>query len=374
MEQDLYKILGVDKNATQEQIKKAYRKLARKYHPDVNPGNKEAEQKFKEISMAYEVLGNEEKRRLYDEFGPDSLKAGFDPEKAREYAKWKEAASKTYYGPRETYYQSYEDLFGDFIDLESGIFKSRKAPIKGADVEYHMKVDFISALRGFSTQININRAKICPECLGKGTDPKGLLSTCPTCKGSGRLELAGGPLYLSRPCPTCKGHGQISPPCKACEGSGKVIGNETIKVNIPPGVKTGSKVRVQGKGEPGKNGGPDGDLYIVIEVEPHPILRREGDDLYMDLPIGIHEAIMGATVTVPTLDGAVNVKIPPKSQGGQLLKVKGKGVQNPKTKEKGDLYLRLQIKVPTTDDEKAKQLVEELGKYYKEDLRSQIRL
>lgn len=372
MEQDLYKILGVDRNATQEEIKKAYRRLARRYHPDVNPGNKEAEQRFKEISMAYEVLGNEEKRRLYDEFGQDSLKAGFDPERAREYAKWKEAAGRTYHRPEAEYYESYEDLFGDFFDFDSGTL--RKAPKKGKDREYHMKVDFISALRGFSTKMDINRPKICPECLGKGTDMKGPLYTCPECKGSGRIELAKGPIYFTRPCPTCKGHGQVSPKCKACGGTGKVTGNETIRVNIPPGVKTGSRVRVQGKGEPGENGGPDGDLYLVIEVEPHKFLRREGDDLYMDLPVAIHEAISGATVRVPTLDGDINVKIPPKSQGGQLLKVKGKGVLNPKTKQRGDLYLKLQVRLPETEDERAKALAEELGKYYKEDIRSHIRL
>ncbi|MFN3533980.1 MAG: molecular chaperone DnaJ [Desulfatiglandales bacterium] len=374
MERDLYEILGVKRDATQDQIKKAYRRLARKYHPDVNPGDKEAEQKFKEISMAYEVLGNEEKRRLYDEFGHDSLRAGFDPNKAREYARWRDSASKTYYSPEGKYYESYEDLFGDFFDLESGVFRSQKAPKRGRDLEYNMKVDFISALRGFSTQIKLDRPKTCPQCLGKGRDPKGPLSTCPQCKGSGRIQIADGPLYFSRPCPTCKGHGQASPPCPSCGGKGKIFGNETIKVNVPPGVKTGSKVRIPGKGQPGENGGPDGDLYILLEVEPHPFLKREGDDLYMDLPIGIHEAIMGATVTVPTLDGPVNVKIRPNSQGGQLLKLKGKGVLNPKTKERGDIYLRLQIKVPPAEDGRARELAEELGKYYKEDLRSHIRL
>jgi len=374
MERDLYKILGVMRNATQEQIKKTYRKLARKYHPDVNPGNKEAEQRFKEISMAYEILSNPEKRKLYDEFGEASLSPGFDPEKAREYQRWKEQASKTYTGAGRGFYTSYEDIFGDFIDLDEQVFRSRKAPKKGRDLTYEMKVDFLSALRGFSTHISMNRPKICSQCLGKGTDPKGQFTTCPTCKGSGRLELAQGPIQFSRPCPTCKGHGQLAPQCEACGGTGYVMGAEEIKVNIPPGVKTGSKVRVQGKGEPGENGGPPGDLYIIVEVEPHPLIKREGNDLYMDLPVGIHEVIKGARVTVPTPDGQVVVKIPPGSQGGQLLKLKGKGVMDPKTKERGDLYLKLVVKVPTAQDQRAMELAEELSRFYKEDLRSEISL
>jgi len=374
MEKDLYKILGVDRNATQEQIKKTYRKLARKYHPDVNPGNKEAEQKFKEISFAYEVLSNPEKRKLYDEFGEASLAPGFDPEKAREYQRWKEHASKTYRGPGKKFYTSYEDIFGDFIDLDEQVFRSQKAPKKGRDLEYEMKVDLLSAIRGFSTHISVNRPKICSHCLGKGIDPKGQFTACPTCKGSGRLELAQGPIQFSRPCPTCKGHGQLAPQCPACGGTGYVMGTEEIRVNIPPGVKTGSRVRVQGKGEPGQNGGPPGDLYIILEVEPHPLIKRKENDLYMDLPVGIHEVIKGARVTVPTPDGQVVVKIPAGSQGGQLLKLKGKGVMDPKTKERGDLFLRLMVKVPTVQDQKAMELAEELSRFYKEDLRSEIKL
>ncbi len=374
MEQDLYKVLGINRGASQEEIKKAYRKLARKYHPDVNPGNPEAEKKFKEISMAYEVLGNEEKRRLYDELGEEAIKLGFDPEKVREYKKWKDYASRTKTEYDFRTYTSYEDIFGDFYDFSSDTFRSQRAGTPGSDIYTQLKIDLVSALKGFSTHVEVIRPVICSKCLGKGIDTSATWTTCPTCGGSGRINVSQGPLFFSKPCPKCKGHGQIAPPCPGCSGTGYVEGKELIKVNIPPGLHTGSKVRVAGKGEPGRNGGPPGDLYIVLEIEPHPFLRREDDDLYMDLPITVSEALMGATIETLTIDGPIKVKVPPGSQGGQLLKLKGKGVLNPKTGQRGDMYLRLVIKVPKLPPDEAEEISQKLAPFYTEDIRSSIKL
>ncbi len=382
MGRDFYEILGVSKNATQDEIKKAYRKLARKWHPDINPGNKEAEQKFKEISRAYDCLSDEKKRKLYDEFGEEGLQTGFDAEKAREYKRWQEAQQKAgtwqYAGGGEESfgkYHSYEDIFGDlfgFEDVGTGFGTSRTE--KGADIEYDMTIDLISALKGFQTEISLQKPGTCAICHGSGTDPSTKMRTCSTCGGSGRLNVAKGPLYFTKSCPTCHGHGQMGSPCKVCNGTGRVIATERIRVTIPAGVKEGSRVRVAGKGEPGANGGAPGDLYLVIHVKPHPFLRREGDDLYMDIPVTVKEAIAGGVITIPTIDGPVKLKVPPKSQNGQTLRLKGKGAPNLKTKKRGDLLARLNVKLPQSDSKEVIEAAEVLENYYSGDVRAELRL
>lgn len=377
MAKDFYEVLGVSRNANQEEIKKAYRKLARKWHPDINPGNKEAEQKFKEISRAYECLGNEEKRKLYDEFGEEGLQAGFDAEKAREYKQWGafQQADRSRTAQDFGRYQSYEDIFGDLFDFEAGPGGFRTTmPSRGRDIEHEMTIDLISALRGFETELAMQKIKTCPGCQGSGADPNSPISTCDTCGGSGRLNVAEGPIQFTKPCPNCKGHGKIGKICAQCGGSGHVLGTEKIRVVIPQGVKEGSKVRVAGKGEPGFNGGEPGDLYLVIHVKPHPFLKREADNLYMEVPITVREAMAGGMITIPTIDGYVKVKVPPKSQSGQTLKLRGKGAVNPKTKQKGDLLVKLFVKVPKTDDREILEAVEKMDRFYEEDLRKDIRL
>jgi len=375
--QDLYQILGVSRDATQAVIKKAYRKLARKWHPDINPGNKEAEQKFKEISGAYEALGNEEKRKLYDEFGEEGLRSGFDAEKTREYKKWGEFHQEGKgRGTRDFgRYQSYEDIFGDLFGFQSGPsgFRGTMAA-RGRDMEHPMTIDLLSALRGFETELAMQKVMACPGCHGTGTDPKSHLTTCATCGGSGRLNVAEGPIQFTNPCPTCKGHGKAGKSCASCGGSGQVSGTERIRVAIPQGVKEGSKVRVAGKGEPGMNGGEPGDLYLIVHITPHPLLRREGDNLHMEVPVTVWEAMAGGTITIPTPDGQVNLKVPPKSQTGQILKLKGKGAINPKTKERGDLMVKLLVKVPKTDDKEVLETVKKMDSLYGEDVRRDIRL
>ena len=377
MSEDFYKILGVSRTASQDEIKKAYRKLARKWHPDINPGNKDAEQRFKDISRAYDCLGKEEKRKLYDEFGEEGLQGSFDAEKAREYKKWssfqQESGGRA--GQEFGSYQSYEDIFGDIFGVgqDRGGFRTGSAS-KGRDIEHNMTIDLISALKGFDTELSMQKVKECAGCRGSGIDPSSKMSTCPTCGGSGRLSVAEGPMHFTKPCPQCQGHGRTGKPCAGCGGSGHTLGVEKIRVAIPQGVKKGSKVRVAGKGEPGFNGGQPGDLYMIIHVKPHPVLKREGDNLLIDVPVTVGEAMAGSTITIPTIDGKVSVKIPPKSQNGQTLRLKGKGAVNIKTKQKGDLMVKLVVKVPQTDDREILEAAKKMGSFYKKDLRSDIRL
>ena len=377
MAKDFYDILGVKKTASEEEIKKAYRKLARKWHPDVNPGKKEAEQKFKEISQAYDCLGSKEKRKLYDEFGEDGIRTGFDAEKAREYKQWgayQQQQAQGRGGESFGRYHRYEDIFGDLFSYGGNASEPGAATVAGRDVEHEMTIDLVSALKGFETNLAMQKPIPCSACNGSGTDPKVTLSTCTACGGSGRLNVAQGPMQFTKACPRCKGHGKVGRPCNQCGGAGQVMGTETIRVTIPQGVKEGSKVRVAGKGEPGFYGGPPGDLYLIIHIEPHPILRREEDNLFMEVPVTVREAILGGTITIPTLEGEVNLKVPPGSQSGQTLKLKGKGAMNPKTKKRGDLMVKLVVKVPRTEDREILEAVRKMDMYYEEDVRGALRL
>jgi molecular chaperone DnaJ len=378
MAKDYYEILGVSRDASDDELKKAYRKLARKWHPDVNPGNEESEQRFKEISMAYECLGDKEKRKLYDEFGEDGLQPGFDSEKMRQYKSWQSATgagAERGEGGRFGRYQSYEDIFGDLFRTRGGEGTYRTTgSLKGRDVEYEMTVDFISALRGIETEIAMQKTKACERCSGSGSEPGTKLIPCKTCGGSGRLNVAEGPMFFTQACHQCGGHGRIGNPCTECDGSGQVLGTEKIRVKIPQGVSDGSRVRVAGKGEPGMNGGQPGDLYLVIRVKPHPALTRKGDDLYMDVPVTVHEAMAGGSINVPTVDGQVKVKVPPKSQSGQTLRLKGKGAFNPKKKKRGDIMIKLVVKVPRTDDTDILEAAKKMEGLYTEDIRKNIRL
>jgi molecular chaperone DnaJ len=373
MAENFYEILGVSKDASEEAIKKAYRKLARKWHPDINPGNKEAEQKFKEISRAYDCLSKKDQRALYDEFGEEGLRAGFDADRAREYKQWEkyqqEAPGRA--GPEFGRYHSYEDVFGDLFGFEGGA--GTAATLKGRDLEHGISIDLVSALRGFQTTLSMQRPQSCPQCKGSGMDPNSKMSTCPACGGSGRINVAQGPVQFTKACPQCKGHGSIGKPCTRCHGSGQVLGTETINVTIPPGVREGSKVRIAGKGEPGLNGGPSGDLYLITHIKPHPLLERKGDDLHMEVPVTVREAMTGGTITIPSIDGDVNLRVPPKSQSGQILRLKGKGAVNLKTKKKGDLMVKLVVKVPKTDDGEILEAVKKMDSLYKGDVRKDIR-
>jgi molecular chaperone DnaJ len=241
-------------------------------------------------------------------------------------------------------------------------------------LEHEISIDLLSALKGFDTEIALEKPRECEACQGTGQEPGVGMSVCPTCGGSGRVNIAEGPIRFTRACPRCGGHGRLGRPCSRCGGSGRVNDTEWIRVSIPQGVKDGSKVRVAGKGEPGRNGGPAGDLYLVVRVKPHPVLKREGDNLYMELPVTVGEAMAGAAVKVPTVDGPVNIKVPPKSQSGQTLRLKGKGAYNPKTKSRGDLMVKLVVKVPKTEDQDALESAKKMESLYSEDVRAGVRL
>jgi molecular chaperone DnaJ len=333
---DYYKTLGLQRAATADDIRKAYRKLARKYHPDINPGNKAAEEKFKEISVAHEVLGDAEKRKLYDEFGEQGLSAGFDPEKARAYRQWDQQSAHTG--------GSFKFDSGDFGDLfGAGGFENlfgrrgsarRNAAIRGEDIEARMDIDFLDAVRGFQTGLTLQRAV---------------------------------------PCDGCSGTGKVSDrPCSVCAGTGRVVRLDTARVNIPPGAETGKRIRVPGKGGSGIRGGPAGDLYILPTVREHALFTRDGRHLVMELPITIGEALTGAVIEIPTPTGPVKVKVPVGAQSGQRLRVKGKGVPAQGRNPAGDLYLQLMIKAPK--DGIPKEVAERIDQAYHEDIRKDLRL
>ncbi len=370
---DLYAILGVQRAASADDIKKAYRKLARRHHPDVNPGNKQAEERFKEISQAYDVLSDPEKRKVYDEFGMEGLQAGFDAARARAASEWAQRARGA--GGFESAaggfgrYANFEDIFGDIF---GGAM--RTGPQPGADLEAALEVGLLDAIRGASTQISIDRPEVCSTCGGSGND-KASETVCPECQGSGHVQMGRGPMSFARTCPRCGGAGRIGTrACPTCDGRGQTPHRERLNVHIPAGVDTGSRVRVAGKGAPGQGGGPPGDLYIVVRVHPHPLLERRDRDLYLDVPVTVGEAALGATVTVPTPDGEVRVKVPPGSQSGKLLRIRGHGVPALKGDARGDLYIRVMVHVPVDGGDKVRDAIRAMESGYEKDLRSGLRL
>jgi len=367
-EKDLYAALGVPRTASAADIKKAYRKLARKHHPDVNPGNKEAEEKFKAISEAHDVLGDPEKRKLYDEFGMAGVQSGFDAEKARSYRDqaraWQSGAgnegSAGFAG-----YSNFEDVFGDIFGQRGfGEGEFRAEPARGADIESEFEIGLLDALRGLSTAISIQRPEVCPTCDGSGADPAGA-TTCPECNGKGRVRVGQGPVAFMRTCPRCGGAGRVSlRPCPTCGGSGQRVTTERLNVHIPAGVDNGSRVRVAGKGSPGHAGAPPGDLYIRIKIRPHPLLERRGHDLYMDLPVTVSEAYLGASVDVPAVDATVRVRVPPRSDAGRQLRVRGHGAPHLRGTERGDLYLKVVVHAPDSESAAAAEAAKALDAAY----------
>jgi len=324
-EQDLYAILGVGRGASADEIKKAYRKLARKHHPDLNQGNKQAEEKFKQVSVAHDVLTDPTKRKLYDEFGMQGLQPGFDAEQAREYKRWAESGHGFSFregaggpfegftfergGSRRRRRSEAEDerSFADIINQMFGGGAEAAATARPQDIEHAVEVDFLDALRGTQLPVSVRRPVPCPQCNGTGR--------------------------------------QGARACERCGGTGTVEQRERLTVKIPPGVADGSRVRVRGKGGAG-HAGAAGDLYFRVKVRPHPLLRREGKDLTIEVPITVGEAIRGATIEVPTPDGPVRLKVPKGSQSGQRLRLAGRGVRDPKGGPPGDLYVRLMVQVP----------------------------
>jgi molecular chaperone DnaJ len=370
-ERDYYQILGVERGASHDEIRKAYRKLARKHHPDINPGNKDAENKFKDLSVAYDVLGDEKKRKLYDEFGEAGLAAGFDAEKARSYQQWQQQSARAG-GAYEFSSEDFEDLFGGL----GGMFRPgerQNGPMRGQDIQSSMEIDFLDAVRGFQTSITLERPVVCETCSGAGTKPRTSPRTCPECNGRGTKSVAQGPLQFRQSCPRCSGTGQLpGDPCATCRGSGRLVRPDTIRVNIPPGADPTKQIRLRGKGEAGVRGGAAGDLYITPRIRPHPVLTRSGRDLTMELPITVGEAVRGAEVEVPTPSGTIKVKVPAGTQSGQQLRIKGKGVAAHGQTPAGDLFLRLMVRIPKGNVER--DVIDKIDQAYRENVRKDLRL
>jgi molecular chaperone DnaJ len=375
MAEDYYRVLGVARTASPEEIKKAYRKLARKYHPDVNPGNKASEEKFKQVTAAFEILSDAKKRALYDEFGEDAVKMGFDPKKADAYRAYRDQAAAPGGGRGGGSSFDLGDIFGDIFGRsgDDGPFRARaQGPARGEDLYSRVRVTLREVVSGTERSLAIQRPVECKRC--HGTGHVGKPKTCPTCGGSGRLKQGRGPLSLSTPCPECDGTGKVSPTCDVCDGAGVVEETARVTVKIPPGVQNGSQVRLPGQGAAGGHGGPPGDLFLEVEVEPHPLVRRDGDDLSMELPVTVPEAMSGADVRVPTFGGEVTVRVPEGSQAGRKLRLKGQGVPALKGSSRGDLYLELKIVVPDKPSAEAKSTAEALRPAYRGDVRAGVRL
>ncbi len=385
MAEDLYQLLGVSRSASAADIKKAYRKLARQHHPDVNPGNKAAEEKFKQISNAFEILSDPKKRGLYNEFGPDAERLGFDEKKARAYREYQQAApGRAGGGPRRSasggggFSQAGSagadfdlgDLFGDFFgksgtsDFETPI-EARSRPRKGDDVTVKIQLTLREAVAGTEKSFSVTRPGRCARCDGKGE--LGKPETCGTCGGSGRVRR--GRFPIASACPRCQGTGKVAPPCPACQGTGVQEETRRLTVTIPKGVQTGSQIRLQGQGAAGEHGGAPGDLFIETEVLPHPSIRREADDLYMDLPISVLEAMQGAEIKVQTFTGEVMVTLPPGSQAGRKMRLKGQGSPSLRGGEPGDLYLVLKVMVPEDRSPEALEAAAQLQLHYGKELR-----
>ncbi len=329
---DYYEILGVPRDASDADIKKAYRQIALKFHPDRNPDNPQAEKTFKEASEAYQVLSDPEKRRTYDAYGHDGLRgSGFSG-----------------FSSFEDIFSSMGGIFEEFFGFGGGGGRRRSSARRGHDLRYDQEIDFEEAVFGVAKTIEIERHEPCVHCKGTGVEPGHAASPCPTCGGHGQVRRSQGFFTLTTTCPHCNGAGRvITNPCKNCHGTGKSLEKVTVNVNIPAGVEDGTQVRVPGKGEPGENNGTAGDLYIFLHVRPHDFFERRGNDLLAELPISFCQAALGATVSVPTLEGEIKVNIPRGTQPGSIIKVAGKGVPNVRGYGRGDILFLVQVRVPT---------------------------
>jgi molecular chaperone DnaJ len=336
---DYYEVLGVKKEATDDEIRKAYRSLAFKYHPDKNPGDKAAEEKFKELGEAYEALSDQQKRAAYDRFGHDA----FDPRRRAA-----NAGAGGFHDP----FDIFREVFGSssiFDELFGGGGRSDPTgPDRGADLRYDLEISFEEAAKGCEKEISLTKLDTCDQCTGSGRQTDSKVKTCPTCGGRGQVVSARGIFSIAQTCPHCQGAGRIiENPCKQCRGLGRRERTSKLTLKIPAGVDTGTRIRSQGSGEAGVRGGPPGDLYVVLHVRPHEIFHREGDDLLCDVPISFVQATLGAEIEVPTLSGKANLQIPPGTQNATLFRLKGKGVKNLQGYGFGDLHVRVVVEIPS---------------------------
>jgi molecular chaperone DnaJ len=334
---DYYEVLGIEKGASEEEIKKAYRKLAIKYHPDKNPGDKTAEESFKEIGQAYEVLSDPQKRAAYDQYGH----AAFD----------RRASGSGRGGGFHDPFDIFREVFGGgsiFEDFFGGGRQDPSQPQRGDDLRYDLELTFLEAAHGCEKEITVTKPEHCDVCHGTGAEPGSRAMTCPTCGGRGQVISSRGIFSIAQACPQCRGAGRVvERPCKACRGEGRRERASKIKLRIPAGVDTGSRLRSAGNGEAGGRGGPSGDLYVVLHVKTHEIFQRDGDDLLCEIPVSFVQAALGTEIDVPTLDGKATLHVPPGTQPGAMFRLKGKGVKNVQGYGYGDLHVRIHVEVPT---------------------------
>ena len=373
--QDYYEVLGVPRRASLKDIRTAFRKLARKYHPDLNPGDKAAEEKFKQIQEAYDVLSDSKKRQTYDQYGfySENLPPGGYPGggSAGDSGVNFDFGGFDFGGGTGTAGggSSFRDLFSQFFGGRSG-HAGEPEHEPGGDLEYQIEIDFWDAVRGAVKKISITRMDACETCHGTGA--VGSPQTCPTCHGTGSIQQAAGKMRFNVPCTRCGGTGKLRTACRTCGGEGRVRRTETIDVRIPAGVANGGRVRVPGKGNSGTMGAPPGDLYLRVVVRPHPFFERRGNDLYIQVPVTVAEATLGAKIEVPTMDGRALVRIPPGTNSGKTLRLREKGVPNVRDGARGDQYVEIQVVVPQPTDERVRTLMKDLERVAHEDPRKDL--
>ena len=350
---DYYEVLGVNKDASEEEIKKAYRKLAMKHHPDRNPDSK-SEDRFKEANEAYEVLCDSDKRRAYDAYGHAGVNpqmGGMGPGEAAGFGGFAEA---------------FGDIFSDIFGAGQG--RGRSSVFRGADLRYNLEVSLEQAARGTDTKIRIPTLETCETCHGSGAKPGTHPKTCDTCHGSGTVRLSQGFFSIQQTCPTCHGGGKmVSDPCGTCRGAGRLKKHKTLAVKIPAGVDEGDRIRLSGEGESGVNGGPSGDLYVVMHLKPHAVFQRDGDDLHCEMPVSFSQAALGGEIEIPTLDGSAKIKVPAETQTGQVFRLRGKGIKGVRSSYPGDLMCEVVIETPVRLTERQKDLLRELEEINRKD-------
>src|SRR5262249_42700423 len=371
--QDYYELLGVSRKATAKEIRTAFRKLARKYHPDLNPGDKAAEEKFKQLQEAYDILSDTKKRQMYDQYGfySENVPAGDygpRPDEGGEPVNFDFGGFD--FGGQSGGGSSFRDLFGQFFGGRRGAATMEPEHEPGGDLEYQIEIDFWDAVRGAVKKLSITRLDACETCHGTGA--VGAAQTCTLCGGTGTVQQTAGKMRFKVPCTRCGGTGKVRAMCKTCNGAGRVRRTETIDVRIPAGVASGSRVRVPGKGNAGTMSAPIGDLYLRVEVKPHPFFERRGNDLYTKIPVTVSEATLGAKIEVPTIDGRSLVRIPPGTNSGKTLRLKEKGAPSARNGERGDQYAEIQVVVPPPTDERVRNLMKELQEVAPEDPRKDL--
>ena len=382
---DYYKTLGVSKDADADEIRKAYRRLARKHHPDLNPGDKAAEDRFKTVQEAYDILSEPKKKTMYDQYGfysengmpqqggagagahrgPNMGFGGFDFTDAYQGAGGGPAGRRAAADS-----SSFQDIFSQWFG-GGKTDASTAPPEKGADLEYGLSIDFWQAIKGTQVRLNVARQETCTTCSGTGSRP-GANAVCPECNGSGSVTQTAGAMKFSLTCPRCDGSGRLRNKCATCHGDGVISKTETVDVRIPAGAQQGSRLRVAGKGNAGTHGAASGDLYITIRVEAHPVFRRDGDDIEITVPIRFDEAGLGTKIEVPTIDGKALLKIPQGTKNGQKFRLREKGVLNSRTGARGDQLVEVTLEAPVVQDERTKEILREYGTLHPEDPRAEL--